>query len=735
MKQKILGIIITTITLIFIFPHFLIAGGDFKEKMQKKLNAPSNIKLQQEVDLESSDQYGNYNISSESSLDDQQKIMPEKEEKLRPDVGRKDVKAKGALRPGEQQAGHNPKVTTPSSEVEVSSILSSYVVYKTDYKAEIEEEVVTLNGKVIFEVFKKGWTQIPLVDTNVGLIDVSINKGTSFVIARGGKYYLILDKPGRYSLDMEYLIKASRERESGPGNFRFEVMPAPISQFEFIMPEEGVEIFIEPAIKVKVKKETKKTVAWAVMPNTNNITVRWTKALPKEVITPVKLEPKIFVDTATYASVGEGIIRCQTALNYSVLQSEVTNLRIALPEDVSVLEVQGRELRDWKIAHQDGQQYVDVYLNFGIKGNYILNLSYERKVGEGTVVAQVPALMSVGAEREKGYFGLSAATNVELAVNKLEHASLIDIKELPSSIWSGSTNPILLAFKYLAHPFNIAIDVTRHEELPVLVATIDSVEYVTLLTDEGKILTRAVYKVRNNVKQFVNLVLPNKATLWSVFVAGRPVKPAKDKTGNILIPLEKSQFRGEELTQFSVEIVYLDRSPKMELLGKIRLNLPKTDIPISQLNWSVYFPFNYWYFHFDGDVRKVKDTVGIVSAARLRRYGPKADYAWKGDQKSLEQQYVSPQADIGEGGSVFDQIQTGISKGVLPIRISIPQQGRLFRFSKLLVTEEESPWLSLNFITVFKQVHGFSQFLVIIGILFFVGIMIKKVINRKSKNE
>ena len=60
------------------------------------------------------------------------------------------------------------------------------------------------------------------------------------------------------------------------------------------------------------------------MPNTSNISVRWSKALPKEEITPIKLEPKIYADAATQVSVGEGVMLCHTLLNYSILQSEVS---------------------------------------------------------------------------------------------------------------------------------------------------------------------------------------------------------------------------------------------------------------------------------------------------------------------------------------------------------------------------------------------------------------------------
>lgn len=685
-KKAMFAVFLILAIFVIITPKLLSAGGLFQQKIEEKLKAPRNIQYNAPQGMESQ-QILNYEGNKIGAVKDRLA-----------DTRREDSVSQRA-------AFQEP------------AVFSSYAIYRTDYKAEIEEDVVTVKGNVLFEVFRKGWTQIPLVKSSVGLIDVSINRGASFVIMQGGKYFLVIDKPGRYNLEIEFLIKASRERENGPGNFSFEVIPAPISQFEYMMPETGVEIFVEPAIKLELKREAKQTVAWAVMPNTDTINVRWSKALPKETITPVKLEPKVYLDTATYASIGEGLIRCNATLNYSVLQSEISSLRIALPEDVSVLDVKGKDLRDWKVSQDKGVEYLDVYLTFGVRGNYALNLSFERKIGEGSVVAQIPWVKGTGVEREKGFFGLAASTNVELAVNKTENVTLIDVKELPPSIWSSTTSPILLAFKYLKHPFSIEIDVTKHEELPVLVAAIDSASYTTLQTDDGKSLTKAVYQVRNNVKQFLHLVLPKDATLWSAFVASKPVKPAKDKNGAILIPLEKSQMQGESLTQFPVEIVYLDQTPRMRLVGNISLDLPKTDINISALNWLVYLPVEFAYVHFGGNVKPVKQAFypRIPLMAVQGRVSQSVD-------------------DIGEQFSpqmAYKEVESLMVKGALPIKIDIPQEGKVYRFAKLIVTEKESPRLSISFVTVLKQTHGLLRFLILIAVIVFIFFGIKKIFRRK----
>ena len=704
--------------LLIIMPAVSLAGGNFKDRLQQKLNTLNKNQSQQ------NDQYYDQGISDgELKEVNSQQVKPRTEAPRSRSIAveQEDIDALGAGMKSDISEPLDKKSRERLSRGgNVPYAMTTYLVYRTDYKAEIEEDVVTVKGNVLFEVFRKGWTRIPIVDSNVGLIDAVVSRGSSFVLMQDGRYYLLIDKPGKYSLDMEFLIKAKRERENGPGNFKLDVIPAPISQFEFTIPEEKVEVFVDPSIKTELRAETKKTIAWAVMPNTNYVTVRWTKALPKETIAPVKLEPKVYVDTTTYAAIGDGAMRCISTLTYSILQSEVPNFRIALSDDVSVLGVSGNDLRDWKVSQEQGMQYIDVYPNFGIKGAYALTVSYERKIAEGLGVAQIPWVKAMGAEREKGFFGIAAATSVELAVNKAEHVSAIDVKELPDTIWNNTTSPILLAFKYLNHPFSIEIEVTKHEEVPVLVAAIDSANFVTLQTDEGKSLTRAIFQMRNNVKQFVHLVLPPQATLWSVFVAGNPVKPAKDKNGAILIPLEKSQMSGESLAQFPVEVVYLDTLPKMHTAGRLALQLPMTDIPISALQWAVYLPREYEYLHFSGNVKEGSRGFGAGVGGVL--FSPTVKLKSGGrSYGSVAQQQVA---------GAYDEFKLAQSKGVLPIKIDIPEEGKLFRFSKLLVAEKEGAALSAIYCYGFGRIGGFLRVLIFIIIFLALYIWARRLLKK-----
>ncbi|MDD5073453.1 MAG: hypothetical protein PHX64_02575 [Candidatus Omnitrophica bacterium] len=605
---------------------------------------------------------------------------------------------------------------------------ATYAVYSTKYNASLEEDIADVKGEINFEVFGKGMVKIPIVRKDgVGLIEVSVNRGASYVMAEGNKYMLIVDKPGKYRLELEYLIKVNREREGGPGQFNVEMMPAPVSEFEFTIAETRTDVFIEPSIKTETKEEKDKTVAWAIMPMTNNILVRWTKALPKETIARVKLEPKVYSTVNNFFSVGEGVLRCNTVIGYSILQAEISAMRVEIPEDVTVLEVRAGDLRDWKVVKEAGRQLLDVYLKYGVKGNFNMEFISEKPIGDGSIVAQLPVIRPLGVERNNGFIGIASMSNVELKVNKLQKASAIDVKELPPSIWDRSSNPILLAFKYLNDDYDIQVEVTKHEEIPVLVAAIDQANYVTLITDEGKSLTKAVFQLRNNVKQFLKLTLPADATLWSASVSGVPVKPAKDKEGHVLIPLEKSKLRGEGLSQIPVEIVYLEKGAKLGFIGKLSLDLPKADIPTNVAYWSVFLPKDLNYFGFGGDIKKAEEDIELFSLSSTVGEGRGARNIKVSGSVEEKAEYMNSfdraQQQVRVEREVLDKAS---QRGVFPIKIDVPQVGKAFRFSKLLLAEDEGAHLSVGYNAIFKGRLGSVVTVIIIAIAVISAVVLLK---------
>ena len=119
------------------------------------------------------------------------------------------------------------------------------------------------------------------------------------------------------------------------------------------------------------------------------------------------------------------------------------------------------------------------------------------------------------------------------------------INELPRQLVLQTTNPILLAFKYVrAEPEpQLAAHASRDTAVvDVQEAAIDSAEYKTLFTRDGLSVTTARF-IREERAQavFAHRAAVENSEVWSVFVAGRTEKPA----------LAEAEDDSESMTRFS----------------------------------------------------------------------------------------------------------------------------------------------------------------------------------------
>jgi hypothetical protein len=154
-------------------------------------------------------------------------------------------------------------------------------------------------------------------------------------------------------------------------------------------------------------------------------------------------------------------------------------------------------------------------------------------------------------------------------------------------------SPALVAFRARSGEAgatrSLSINVARYDQQAVLMANVEEARYQVLMSSDGKELVQARYAVRNNQRNFVKVTLPAGATVWSVTLAGRPVRPGQSPDGSLLLPLEKSRG-GEDAPAFAVEILYLTKAPVWQEKGQEKVTLPALDLPISRTGLLLYYP-------------------------------------------------------------------------------------------------------------------------------------------------
>lgn len=551
-----------------------------------------------------------------------------------------------------------------------------WVISKASYHGVAGKTASTIKVDFDIQTFGDDWQKVPLTYSKLPLSNATLDGKPASLFVEGGRYHLLLRGTGSHRLSATFVTQGGVKE--GPNRVTFPLAEAGVNLLTFRVPLPRVTITANPSQGPSIERTKTSTTVRATLPSSGTVTVEWTR-----VIEPRKgLKPILNAQVSTTVSVGEAMLDLHSSIDYTVLQGEVKTFQFALSEEADIVDVQGKEVRDYSVTEKEARKVVTVKMGYPVKGTRRIEVIYEKSMGESSAVIDIPVLEVLAVNRVVGYLGVAARTTVEIHTSEFVNLTRIDASDLPSHLWYRTPSPILIAYKYIEHTYQLTLDVRKHEEIPVLTATVDRCNIVTLFTPEGKALTTAVYQVRNNLKQFARLTLPGSTEIYGAFVSDKPVKPAKDEEGNILIPLEKSATGEQSQRSFPVEIIYLSQVPRFVAFGRRSARAPDIDMPVSELFWSVYLPDGFTYPGFGGNLHRISVRYQPARLALIE----KGEFEAKAGRRAAKE--LIPQVELEQ--RVVEDYQQAMVKGVLPVRIRVPERGVPFRFEKLLVTDETS---------------------------------------------
>lgn len=382
---------------------------------------------------------------------------------------------------------------------------------------------------------------------------------------------------------------------------------------------------------------------------------------------PVRQAGKFDAEVDTLISLGEVTLQSTATVAIDVKSGGIESLRLRLPAGVTLLGLTGPSIRTYDLVDSDAaSQEIEVEFTQAMEGQFRIETRYEQILATDAESIAVPTVRVPAAEVEQGRIAVEALAAVEVQAAGFEHLSVVDPSELPRQLVLRTSNPILLAFKYVRAEPRPSLDlaVERHKLLGVQEAVIDSARYTTLVTKGGMRVTTARFEVRNSRKQFLRLAMPANAKVWSVFVDGQPETPALADdsaagegraTSEVLIKI-KNATEG-----FPVEVVFESTGAALGSLGTLESTLPQPDILVTETHWDVFVP---------------------------------ADLRWGTPRTSLEA------AGPGTPTSSEEMRQSMSASGddSRPLVIDVPTAGVRFSFAKLYANREsEAPSLRIGY--------------------------------------
>jgi hypothetical protein len=506
------------------------------------------------------------------------------------------------------------------------------------------------------------------------------------------------------------------------------------------------------------------TISAVIMPG-YSISVRWRK----KVAIAEKIPPKLYCEVYHLISIEDDALKIDSDINYNILHSEVDQVRLVVPDGMNVLSVTGEGVGEWMEVEQEGRRVIMVPFTYGKKGAVAVRVRSEIPHTETGLANAFSGLEVLDTVRETGFLGIELNTSAEVIVAENDGLEIVAVQKLPVQLINKSAKPLILGFKYLKHPYSLVLDIKKHEKIAVPVATINSANVVTLFTEDGKVVHRLVYQVRNSAKQFLEIRIPDQADVWSVFVGNEPVESSINSEGKLLVPMIRSRSVDNRLDTFPVEVIYCMVEDRFSWFGTRESMLPAVDLLISQLIWSVYLPNDYSYHHFASTLEKEEIIRGLnVFGAAHRQYDERAMKEVSEITVDVHEPYADELKQVYKGkdiGSTFRNIPmqeeqvvsqlnaelefggrleglrelpqasvagTGAT-GILPIHIQVPVGGQVYRFAKTIVKSEDP----LDFRVVYSRswVRGLLKWIIAVLVLLVLFLILRRLTSSGRRGK
>jgi hypothetical protein len=462
-----------------------------------------------------------------------------------------------------------------------------------------------LTAQFDVKVVATGWTPVPLIEGTLALREATAD-GKSLVLdpEEQSPYTALLEGPCDVHVTLAFDVPLQADSEQSGFGVTFPA--APVVNVTLVVPRTGLEVEVSSGVGTSQAEKAGATTVRSSVPSGEEVQVSWTRA--REVVREKPLEPpQIFVRTESFIAVGDGVAKANHTLVLNVVRSPIRALTVEVPADATVADVRGQQVAGWeaRLGKPGEPQVVHVELRGEVKGPATLVLLLDRPWDEAPPI-RLPLVKVRGAERESGFVAVAAMTSVEITPAEAKGLQRIDLKELPPGLVGRMPHPVVLAYKFREAGGELPVMVQRHADLPVVTAMADTAEHTLLQTADGKRVARSIYRIRNAQRQFVRLALPKGATVWSTLLDGQAVKPAQGNEGEILVPLKKAATFADTETPFTVEVVTMTEGPALAEKGTLQVTLPRCDLPVGALRFSLWLPEGFLYDDFTGTLEEVR---------------------------------------------------------------------------------------------------------------------------------
>jgi hypothetical protein len=555
------------------------------------------------------------------------------------------------------------------SEVVSKPISPAVVLGSAEYRGEARRGALALTLKLNVTLGAPGrWKTVPLVGDDVVVVSAKAGNVTLPVARLNGYHVWVTQETGEKELTLELLVPPRGPR----GSIEYDLLVdrTPITRFICRFPVARLEPRLDEAVQAEVQSGTDDTVLTATARPTTHLHLVGFRDLGEG----TAAQAKRYAESLNLLSVEEGAIDVFSVIRYTILYGATKDFQVLVPPGMTVVSADGEGAFHYTLEKVEQGTLVRGETAFPIRNAYEISLRLHRDLPRGLGGTSqdfwAPLPRSQGVERESGWLGVEVPGELKLETDQPTDVFPVDVRQLPPEMVESAVSPILRAFRYHSAKAGVHLIATRLPEKDPTSASIDRVRAFTVVSAEGRVLTDLRITLRNRLRHSLTLTPPAGAQVLSTLLDGQPVKPSRDESGKITLPLLRSSGSGR-LQPFTLQVVLEQAGPPLGWFGAPSLSLPAVDLPSSSLAWTVFVPALNQYSSLQGD----------VSMQRLSGEGTWAPMGGDATGSTLPGPgFINGRLNnpVGGGGRAATQADTG----AMPVRIKLPETGVRLEYTR-----------------------------------------------------
>ncbi|MGB0578858.1 MAG: hypothetical protein ACPGVU_04060 [Limisphaerales bacterium] len=299
-----------------------------------------------------------------------------------------------------------------------------------------------------------------------------------------------------------------------------------------------------------------------------------------------KVDPWIQVTSLQDVTVREGQLKVSAWLDYKIENAGVKTLSVEVPAGADAVQFTGEHVVD-SVRGAVRTNVWEIKLQRRVIGSYRLNVTWQSKLANEQVVANVSGLRPLGSDLHRGFLSLRTSGRLDVRIPSIPPSlQRVDWQSIPANLRGLAGNEANRAFRSLEQEYTLDVNVVRHDAAQLLPARVESTELSSVLSDSGMMLTSVKLMIHPGDMRSLRFKISTNAVFWFATVNHASVRPWVE-ADQILLPLEQNTKPNQAVP---VEFLYSIQTRNEQELHNLAMNGPQFDLPLENIVWKIYLP-------------------------------------------------------------------------------------------------------------------------------------------------